>query len=511
MIYKRLLLPLIIVALFLSTLTPVFAQTKLLSKEKESELYAFYQSPEGIRFESYSKHWDVAKLKELYALLMKNPHAEELRVLHAVRLKPEEDEGKLGDFEGLYLWGFQGKPRSMLMAVINLYYADKHTTPEEMSLVLGHEYGHIFTYYWMIKKENKLPSDPTSEWAKIRQLAGYPVRWHDNNLPYEHFWQPEEIMADDYMVLFGAPEGKSKLFYKKEMGEYSIAYADMIENFIIPAAESIPELRVYWEEISGISVESPPHLNTPRLTAMYVQKEYRNEQANVHYVFNYSPATADLSREIQYFVQVQNRKVEQERKHRLDRTPLVNNYEPILYDGWIPKGKAAVRLYAYDPKTYQLTYSPMYWYDFTDPLHPVPIADPLYAKPLDPSTPTPTERLVSVHVDGRKQLFDPHPIKVNGYTLVPLEQFVQAMGAQLEWQDAGRVAFIWKDDEQIAIGLNKQFATVTTEHLQQNIWVGQPLSRPDGTVMVPLRMVAGPLGATIRWEQSTRSVFIYTE
>lgn len=88
-------------------------------------------------------------------------------------------------------------------------------------------------------------TNPITEWATIRKLDSYPIRWETSSLPYDHKWEPPEILADEYAVLFGAPELKT---YPN--------FVSLTENQDIPSPESVENLRSYWSNLSNIPV--PP-------------------------------------------------------------------------------------------------------------------------------------------------------------------------------------------------------------------------------------------------------------
>jgi hypothetical protein len=195
-----------------------------------------YTSPEGIQFQSYSELWNEQKLKELYETLLKCDHGEELLSLKQVILYPDKSTGKSGSRVGNY---------SVETKTIKLYEVD--TTPAARTLI--HEYGHHFTYYWLQKKEGLNPGQLTesSSWAKVRQLGGFPIRWSGSTLPYVHKWDPGEIMAEDYVLLFGV--GGGALSNRVP----NVVNLLRHENEYIPSAQSIPALRQYWEELAGFT------------------------------------------------------------------------------------------------------------------------------------------------------------------------------------------------------------------------------------------------------------------
>jgi hypothetical protein len=318
------------------------------------KVYATYESPNHIKFYSYTPTWNKTKLEQLYRVLMHNAHGEEMSLLTTVNVFPE-DFSFDGDREFHLQCQVDSHHRPIRLlpgCTLNLYYGDVLNTPEKMSPVLSHEYGHLFTYYWLVKKEHKFPDDPTTGWAKIRKLDHLPVRWNNSHLKPNHFWRPDEIMADDYYYLFGAPEGKQSMV-PSGMG---FGYATEVENVVIPAPESIPALKLYWERLSGIRYNNGDTLTEPHITGI----EVTNPEGAPHPVYKVhftSPSTNPST----YGV-----------------TPMQEDTTTVAVgaagsDGTyhhIPKGQAYLRVFALDEKTNQLVWSPMYWYDFSDPQHP---------------------------------------------------------------------------------------------------------------------------------------------
>jgi hypothetical protein len=340
------------------------------------KVYATYESPNHIKFYSYTPTWNKTKLEQLYKVLMHNAHGDEMSLLSRVNVYPDRNPGESGNCQLQWDVDPNGRPTRLLPGrTINLYYGNDMSTPEKMSPVLSHEYGHLFTYYWLIKKEHKLPKDPTTGWAKIRGLKGLPIRFSTSHLPYSHFWQPEEIMANDYYYLFGAPEGKKSVV--PDTG-YGFSYTDVEENILVSAPESIPALKLYWERLSGIHYNNGDTLTEPHITGIEVTNPEGAPQPvyNVHFT---RPST-NPSTHFKYFVLWSDQR-QPYGEHDYAFTNMQEDTTTIAvgavgpdnmyYEN--PKGKAYLRVFALDEKTNQLVWSPMYWYDFSDPQHPKPI------------------------------------------------------------------------------------------------------------------------------------------
>ncbi|MCF6094061.1 copper amine oxidase N-terminal domain-containing protein [Microaerobacter geothermalis] len=470
------------------------------SASLSNTLFARYTSPEGINFDSYSTKWDRQKLKQLYEVFIKNPHSSELSVLSTVKLSPEEPIGEAGNVTLSWTIDRYGKMEFKSGQTITLFQADRLTSVEELSFALNHEYGHLFTYYWLIKKENKLPVDPSTEWAKIRKLNGFPIRWENSKLEYDHFWQPEEIMADDYAILFGAPEGKTGI---KENTLFQI------ENTLIPPAENVPGLREYWAKLSGIQVNLQP-LYQPELTSFlirYVDGGYGKEPV---YTFSFTPARENPSTKdrINYFL-IFSEQNSSSVPFVYGQSDIVQGKTTIqygtkiegnrIYRPFIPKEKGYIRIYAFDTETKQMTYSPMYWYDFRNPFQPKAIPNQFERSKINYP--------VSVFIDNIEQFYDQQPVIVNGSTLVPLRGIFETLGADITWDGANRTVTAVKGDAIIVLQIGNALARIN----------GKPIilrQKPEiinNRTMVPLRFVSEALGARVDWEGASKSVFIVTK
>ncbi|MFD0680380.1 MULTISPECIES: hypothetical protein [unclassified Paenibacillus] len=242
---------------------------------------AVFVSPEGIQFSSYSKLWNEAKLKGLYEMLLRCGHGEEFSELKEVVLNSKSSTGKSGFRVGNY---------NSKTQIIQLYEVD---SLQQVERTLIHEYGHHFTYYWLQKKEGFYPNLLTelSGWSKIRQLEGYPIRWFGSKLPYNHKWDPAEIMAEDYVALFGVG-GIALPDQPKD-----VVNLVRHENEYIPSPQSIPELRSYWEEIAGMKPQKP--LGVPTIQQWNTVGVKGENSGSLHVSF--TPA-ADGQQQIKYGV-----------------------------------------------------------------------------------------------------------------------------------------------------------------------------------------------------------------
>lgn len=334
---------------------------------------ATYISPESISFISYSKSWDQAKLKALYKELMKNLHGEELAYLGKVILSAENKEGELGVASMNYQWTEDDQSDITMEkgTEITLYNANSYTTVESMSSTLSHEYGHHFTHYWIIKKEHKLPSNPTIKWAGIRSIKGSPVLFtEDTSDPdYTHYWDAAEIMADDYMVLFGSPT--AKLAMAKSIGkEDSFGFYQEVENEEIASVMTLPAVRAYWLKLSGLKDPLPLVFKEPKLTNVQAIKA-KNGGIDHKITFSAGSSDAAVAKRLQYIVYWMETSEEEQ---YVDYSVLTTGKLSVVIPGGLPETELMLTIYAYDPKTKQYVYARPVYYDLSKSTAPMKMA-----------------------------------------------------------------------------------------------------------------------------------------
>ncbi|MEH7223523.1 hypothetical protein V7112_06855 [Bacillus sp. JJ1566] len=214
--------------------------------------YSKYESPEGILFLSYSENWNKPQLEDLYRELIKNKHGEEINLLQEVRVMAGSSPSN-NMITGIY---------HPFISSITLYKGNEHSTAREYRDTLSHEYGHHFTYYYF-------PSHhfPFSKWAKLRGLDHMPINWNSflNYSISAHEWHPQEIFADDYVVLYGAVDKSERddvytneAFYKRTQHENQ-----KLDNVL-----GNEELQQFIERETGIKIDSNRKLKTPELTTI---------------------------------------------------------------------------------------------------------------------------------------------------------------------------------------------------------------------------------------------------
>ncbi|AKS39551.1 MULTISPECIES: S-layer homology domain-containing protein [Anoxybacillus] len=208
-------------------------------------LIARYKGTSGVTFESYSTYWNETKLAQLEQELLKNKHGAELSLLGSVKIFPDYPAGQ--NVLGQYFAQYQVSPKLSLLPnrYIHLYGGNEWTTVEEMATTLAHEYGHHFTYYYLLNKEQRRPNEwLQSQYAAARELFRYPTVHADGSGEYE--WYMPEILAEDYVQLFGSPHALK---------------GHMQMNAHLPTPFELQALQTYWKNQLGATYEPMPPLS----------------------------------------------------------------------------------------------------------------------------------------------------------------------------------------------------------------------------------------------------------
>lgn len=111
---------------------------------------------------------------------------------------------------------------------------------------------------------------------------------------------------------------------------------------------------------------------------------------------------------------------------------------------------------------------------------------------------------IRVLVNGVPVSFDQPPIIQYGRTLVPLRAIFEALGADVEWDQATRTASAVRGN--IAVSL-----TIDSNILNRNgeaIILDVPAQLVNDRTLVPARAIAEAFGADVDWDPATRTVII---
>lgn len=249
------------------------------SIEAQDTLYDTYRGELGIEIKSYSANWKGEKLESIYRELLNNTYGEEITYLSTINLYPDNPYG--GEEEGLYHGAYQSNSLFSHLNYsmkkdreIDLFNMKEKNNIEDVARTLSHEYGHHFTLYHLIEGENQTFEQwQDTNYAKVRGLLGDERVRSD----YEngHQWNITEIVAEDYVQLFGSPNAKKPKYYDDILRRSQKGTLDQVlrwnnhifnvypqENFHIPLANDVPHLRQYWVELSEIILDKKKILPT---------------------------------------------------------------------------------------------------------------------------------------------------------------------------------------------------------------------------------------------------------
>lgn len=458
--------------------------------------FASYTSPEGIKFKTQSQNWNEESLKQLYSFLLRNKHGEELKALRNVTV-----------MKGACTWaGDEGDAAGVYYAPgdIELCYGDINTLTSvddsfRIQSVLCHEYGHHFTYYYL-RKIRMSPDNisSTSEWAKVRQIDYQPsVGWNQKKV--KHAWAPEEIMAEDYILLFGSTD----LIMKYGVRE---------ENQEILNAAYIPELGKYWEDLSGVKSNVLSKADRPQLTAFQVLKDNKvhvNHFTLEEYTFDYKPASGLGTESLKYFVQISPYYGSAYNGGNTTKSNLYPYGTPIKFGtqniDWDKKhfeftadastgyNAASIVIVGLDEKTGTYSSSPPYYYSFKDLVNPKAYNRYSYSE-------------MSLFINNIEETYFATPIIKDGTTLVPLRYLFEKFHATVTWDNETQTAKVAKDNTNLVLTINSNLVTVNGKSTQLEV----PPQLIDNKTMVPLRFISEQLGAEVTWDEVEKSVLIKT-
>jgi len=114
-------------------------------------------------------------------------------------------------------------------------------------------------------------------------------------------------------------------------------------------------------------------------------------------------------------------------------------------------------------------------------------------------------RVLAVFVEGKQVIFDVDPfIDENNRVIVPLRAIGEALGAQIDWDEATRAAKFTKEGREVLFVIDSQEALVNREVKSMDTC---PVIKNERT-MLPLRYVGEFLGAQVDWDDRTSTVRI---
>ncbi|MFO7173746.1 MAG: stalk domain-containing protein [Bacillota bacterium] len=121
-------------------------------------------------------------------------------------------------------------------------------------------------------------------------------------------------------------------------------------------------------------------------------------------------------------------------------------------------------------------------------------------------TPAAAAEPIRTYLNGRELAFDVPPQVENGRALVPARGLLQAMGADVSWDDRTRTVVAILGDRSIRLRIDDRVAYVDG----QPVVLDTPPRIRSGRTLVPLRFVSEGLGAWVNWDPELRAIAVDT-
>jgi hypothetical protein len=113
---------------------------------------------------------------------------------------------------------------------------------------------------------------------------------------------------------------------------------------------------------------------------------------------------------------------------------------------------------------------------------------------------------VRVYVNGEQVMFDQQPIVVGSRVLVPLRGIFEKMGATVVWLPETRTVRAQRGTTSVELHIGSTSALVNGATVTLDV----PAQIVGGRTVVPLRFISESLGATVNYDDASRTVTITT-
>jgi len=283
-------------------------------REEYGQPFGKYKGPLGIEVISFSPNWkEPHQLETVYKELLNNFYSEEIQYFSTVYIYPDSPEGVAAYYYPDFDYGDQGQYIYKKDRYIEIFNGKDYQDVSQFARILSHEYGHHFTYYYLLTKENRHFAEwKDTQYAQIRNFKSYPkVKYyyaHEDDLHYERIWDICEIAAEDYVQLFGSPLAKSSTLYydavqrvERNIQEvyYDNHHFNLMpqENLHLPLATEVPGLYLYWLELAGYTSTPPKLPMKPQIT---LRDYYPVYEDYYQYHIQWSPASHDPQMKYEY-------------------------------------------------------------------------------------------------------------------------------------------------------------------------------------------------------------------
>ncbi len=119
---------------------------------------------------------------------------------------------------------------------------------------------------------------------------------------------------------------------------------------------------------------------------------------------------------------------------------------------------------------------------------------------------TAAEADISVFINAAEVEFDVPPVIVDGRTLVPLRAIFEALGASVEWDNDTRSVLSERAGSSVSLSVGSNLMKVNGVDKILDV----PAQIIQDRTLVPVRAISEAFECSVEWDNSTRSVLIYT-
>ncbi|MCR4962953.1 MAG: copper amine oxidase N-terminal domain-containing protein [Firmicutes bacterium] len=116
---------------------------------------------------------------------------------------------------------------------------------------------------------------------------------------------------------------------------------------------------------------------------------------------------------------------------------------------------------------------------------------------------------IAIQLDGQNiQVGEVAPIIVDGRTFVPFRALFEAMGAEVDFDDATRTVLAERDGLNISFVIGEKAVTIAEGENKTTVQIDAATFIREGRTLIPVRFAAQALGASVGWDAAKRTVLI---
>lgn len=115
-----------------------------------------------------------------------------------------------------------------------------------------------------------------------------------------------------------------------------------------------------------------------------------------------------------------------------------------------------------------------------------------------------TNDIIRVKINGVILDTETPPIIVNNYTMLPLREIVNALGAEVNWNENTKTAYIAKDNTTVSFTINSSEMFIN----EKSVPISTPAQIIESKTYIPLRSLSTALNCQIDWDSANKIVSI---